>query len=662
MRNKIKALLIIFLITLTVHGQTYLGIAPWGSGATAKVLPPTNQWMRNFGNPILNNVGNSNVYSETTLYYAPSNLYLIVVEQYAGTNIFLMTNGTDPLNPNKWGLYSVAIGTNGGNGCSMAFSPSDNKYYLYIGGGLHTIYVMSNSTPWGVFSNATSMLAGGNTNNWDYDCSEPDVIYDAKAGLWRMIYTGKNVGLTNEQSGLAYGTVPWGITNRYAGNPWITNGLSTSYNGQVADSWIIPFGGGGCVGYSTIYGATFGPGAQIASGFTTNWSNFINFGVTLPTNNWGWFANYNWRGKPAQFGRNWILPYSSFSNIAQIFIGLAYQPADNAAPTFTGTESAVASDLSAQILFTNDIPSCAGCAIGTSAGVYTATNAEDVPTNFAHSVHFYGLTASTTYFVLPLASNMTSFQASAGRPFSFTTASGNTDTTVQARYLVNEGGGTAVNDTSGNSQNGTTHNTPTWIAGNGLTFASASSQYVLFTTNINVGLSNWTFSAWFKTTSTGNAFASVFGKTYFGSITGRWGLYQNNPNLEAHYQDNEGTITVDATQSGYLDGNWHNATVTIGRDNGTTGAGGVTYSGSGPIYEKLYVDGVLKASTGPNISSGSPPAIMNINQPVQMGVYGSTSGGQQASTYFNGSVSMVEVWNRTLPSNEVIAFYNGGRQ
>lgn len=162
---------------------------------------------------------------------------------------------------------------------------------------------------------------------------------------------------------------------------------------------------------------------------------------------------------------------------------------------------------------------------------------------------------------------------------------------------------------------------------------------------LDMGLSDWSFQIWFKTT---DPTGGIMGKTAYGSVPGRWGVFfsEGSPNiLRVLVQGTSSIIQLDALpqQPGNVnwnDGIWHNVTVTCVRNGNLT----------------IYMDGVYNNSTSMAALSAN-----NLNSTGQffIGAYGNSTGsGPQANFYLNGTLDEARVWNKALNATEVAANYN----
>ncbi|MFA5764331.1 MAG: LamG-like jellyroll fold domain-containing protein, partial [archaeon] len=184
-------------------------------------------------------------------------------------------------------------------------------------------------------------------------------------------------------------------------------------------------------------------------------------------------------------------------------------------------------------------------------------------------------------------------------------------------------------------------NLTTGIRGQGLNF-DGSDDYIN-TSNFANNLSNFTVSAWFKSTSSftnlGGNIISKLGSGGLNSGTG-WVLGVSGPiNVlgENHVtalvqKDGSNYIIKYSTATNFIDGSWHNAVMIV----------------TNLSFVKLYVDGVEQTGTD---SLGSLTGGFSNSQPVMIG-------NDFDSELFNGSIDEVLIFNRSLSSTEVLALYN----
>ncbi|MEK7604750.1 MAG: LamG domain-containing protein [Patescibacteria group bacterium] len=160
---------------------------------------------------------------------------------------------------------------------------------------------------------------------------------------------------------------------------------------------------------------------------------------------------------------------------------------------------------------------------------------------------------------------------------------------------------------------------------------NGSSSYVPLLPSLGV-TAQGTWSAWFKTTSSGNN--EIIGKDILSGtnynhrvavISGQVQFLDNIAGVNSYTLTSAGT---------YNDGKWHFMTA-------TWGAGA-----------KLYVDGVLVGSSVSNAAD-------NTGTYISIGRNNNENAG--ATWYFNGSIDEVRTYNRILSASEVRQLYFSGR-
>ena len=179
--------------------------------------------------------------------------------------------------------------------------------------------------------------------------------------------------------------------------------------------------------------------------------------------------------------------------------------------------------------------------------------------------------------------------------------------------------GTTWNDISGNANNGTLVNGPTFDSGNGgsLVF-NGTSNYVNCGNQSSLDIVNFTLSAWVNSTTTTNQV--VMGKTHTISYYMNMGL--NNFGLFT------AGSSIASTSLSINDGKWHHIVATM----------------SG-IQRSLYSDGFFN-----NSGTGTPPAIDANSLFI----------GRSATVQipFNGNISQAQIYNRALSAAEVLQNFN----
>lgn len=193
------------------------------------------------------------------------------------------------------------------------------------------------------------------------------------------------------------------------------------------------------------------------------------------------------------------------------------------------------------------------------------------------------------------------------------------------------GSGTLWTDLSGNGNNGTLTNGPTFSSSNrGIIVLDGTNDHILITRSVSLELQNLSVSWWIKGSGNqGNYKNTGLGKFYNSS----WASYDSNTdtfgnsNIKCYVYN--GTTDGKVTISGVLDNTWHNICWTY---NGTV----IT----------AYKDGLTVGSanlTGPIVYSSSGN--------LAIGSYNN-------SLFFNGQHSNTQVYNRSLLASEVLQNFN----
>jgi hypothetical protein len=212
-----------------------------------------------------------------------------------------------------------------------------------------------------------------------------------------------------------------------------------------------------------------------------------------------------------------------------------------------------------------------------------------------------------------------------------------------------EGTGSTTADTSGNANNGTLVNSPSWSESvpptkytntHSLSF-DGSQSYVTMGNPTQLQITGaLSLAAWFKTSATLANYRTLVSKWYSGSTDGAFTLLWTNSGGPTLLVENSGLQVLGAAApSVYTDGVWH---FVVGTWDGATTA-------------RLYVDGhqvsvtTLDASFGPLQSNTDPFDVGTDNR------YAAGTGDR----FFPGSIDEVRVYSRALTAAEVGALFNG---
>jgi len=211
-------------------------------------------------------------------------------------------------------------------------------------------------------------------------------------------------------------------------------------------------------------------------------------------------------------------------------------------------------------------------------------------------------------------------------------------------WNFDEGSGTIANDKSGNGNNGTLLNGPTWTSGKiggGLALNNLNSYVsVPSTSSLEYSGGDFTVSVWENETEADQA--NVVSKPWNGGGQYNYRIFcDGNGNVGVSLSG----ATSWSTSWIFVEKNqWHNIVFSI------VGASSTV---------NFYVDGVLRYTGTHSISSWVPPS-GDSSVPLSLGTYypyGSSWVGN-ASFTFGGLIDDVRIYNRALSASEVQALYN----
>ena len=209
------------------------------------------------------------------------------------------------------------------------------------------------------------------------------------------------------------------------------------------------------------------------------------------------------------------------------------------------------------------------------------------------------------------------------------------DTSIYAAY-----NGDNVNDSSGNSRNGTNVNNVTFTTGKvGNAFTFNGSNYVSLPTN-SLSLTSFSFNFWiFNPSAQSNTIFSDYGNdgqqkgiyidlTNGNSHTIRLVAFNNSTNY---------TVVSAGGNSGFIN-RWSMATI--------------TFSGTSV---NIYLDGSL-------VSTGTMPNAINYvaSSFPCIGAFKSNNGTPSGYLSSGTKLDAFTIWNRALTANEVLSLYNAG--
>ena len=200
------------------------------------------------------------------------------------------------------------------------------------------------------------------------------------------------------------------------------------------------------------------------------------------------------------------------------------------------------------------------------------------------------------------------------------------------------GSGTTWADLSGNGNNGTLTNGPTFSSANGgIIVFDGTNDFVVtqqnsgFTGNINATISTWVY----PTSVTGEIATTLIGNSD-GTLTGMGICIGINGagSVSIEFWNGNGMRTISNT---IQINRWYNlvATKTAGAINSTT---------------SLYINGISQSF---NITSNNTPNVTNHTISV-----GAIKGIISTQFYFPGRISQTSIYNRALTAQEILQNYN----
>ena len=193
------------------------------------------------------------------------------------------------------------------------------------------------------------------------------------------------------------------------------------------------------------------------------------------------------------------------------------------------------------------------------------------------------------------------------------------------------GSGTSILDLSGNENNGTLENSPTFDSGNGGSIVfDGVDDFITCGNNPSLQITGeLTQYAWFKSSNTAQQ-----GIIYKDNQTYRCYKLQTTStgkvfpiffSSNSAYNSFEGNTVI-------TNGDWQNLVA--------------TYTPSTSV--KIYVNGILDAT----YTSGIPPFLDNDSVNLELGRKG------DGNFYLNGNIAIAQIYNRALTSQEVLQNYN----
>ena len=219
-----------------------------------------------------------------------------------------------------------------------------------------------------------------------------------------------------------------------------------------------------------------------------------------------------------------------------------------------------------------------------------------------------------------------------------------------ADKLSYPGSGTTWKDLSGNGNDGTLTNGPTFDSGNGgsIVFDGAN-DYVTFGDNplFNFGTNNFTLQYAYKSSYTGAQGKQVIGKTNGGGASSTYGWLVVSFTTEIGFAaasvggswGSAGTYIKKTTGANVNDGNWYIITISVDKSLSDV---------------KIYKNQILQNLTIWAGSGGDLSTVGNISNSLDMRL-----GIESDNAYpYSGNISNTYIYNRALTSQEITQNYN----
>jgi hypothetical protein len=187
------------------------------------------------------------------------------------------------------------------------------------------------------------------------------------------------------------------------------------------------------------------------------------------------------------------------------------------------------------------------------------------------------------------------------------------------------GSGTTWFDVSGNNNNFTLNNSPTFSTANGGSFALNGTTQDITLSSLNLQ-QNFTLDGWFNQNVL-SGFA-MFGQGITNTNQGLHIVYVSNTSVRFGMYSNDTDFTVSTST-----GNWYNMVF--------------TYNHSSPYTKQMYINGVAQSGTLLGAAAYAGSGVF------RLGATYSTGG-----SYGNGYFAGIKMYNRILSVSEILQNYN----
>ena len=206
------------------------------------------------------------------------------------------------------------------------------------------------------------------------------------------------------------------------------------------------------------------------------------------------------------------------------------------------------------------------------------------------------------------------------------------------------GSGTTWYDLSGNGNNGTLTNGPTFNQGNGGYWEfDGTNDYINFGNVVNLGTSDFTLSVWvYIPSGTANTYRAILNKKGANAAHAGYGIYYNTGQQKFLWSTANGTTASERFTSNTfadIEDTW--AHVVMVRQSGATNNG------------HYYVNGVYQ-------SLASAGAILNVDSSTNLSL--AVAGSTYTPYCFQGNIANAKIYNRALSAEEIGQNYNAQKQ
>jgi streptogramin lyase len=202
-------------------------------------------------------------------------------------------------------------------------------------------------------------------------------------------------------------------------------------------------------------------------------------------------------------------------------------------------------------------------------------------------------------------------------------------------WKFDENSGAVALDSSGQGNNGTLVNAPSWTTGrsaSALQFSGSSYVNVVDSPTLSIGSGDFTLAAWINRSGVpppSCCSATIISKTTLGTAPGYWLglLHANDGHVVFQLIRPDGGVLTGTSTTTVAAGTWHHVAVTFQRTGNAT----------------FFIDGVSAGTVNISAYSGD----ISNSRPLRIG---------RSETYdnqFDGGIDEAKIWNRALSAGEI---------